>query len=43
MDIDKTIEMLEQKKVEAVNKASRLNIQHKIDMLKKKKRSYDND
>lgn len=43
MNIDKAIEDLEKRKDEAVNKASRLNIQHKIDMLKKKKRDYDNN
>ena len=43
MDIDAIIEKLEQRKSEAVNKASRMNIQHKIDLLLKKKKRYDND
>lgn len=44
MDIDAIIEKLEQRKSEAVNKGSKLNIQHKIDLLlKKKSKQYDND
>lgn len=43
MDIDAIIEKLEQRKSEAVNKGSKSNIQHKIDLLKKKSKQYDND
>lgn len=42
MDINKEIEKLESRKDQAVNKGSRLNIQHKIDILLKKKQSYEN-
>jgi hypothetical protein len=43
MDIEKEIQKLESRKNEAVNKASRLNIQQKIDVLLKKKQSYENN